>query len=387
MEKFNYSRLLLTINFVFLLGVLTTSSCKKQTSESSSEISFDNAVRLRPSNLYHVDSIAQFIATNGTTNQDKALQLYERFKLLRETDKAEAAWTLKMGLTLFPEASWYADLGDVLIEANMFNEAQMAYKVFLKSEVKPTKQQALNMLKATILADENDSRYDMSERAKNFGANQEELMQLMADYEIQKRLTPQEIQNFKDYLTSGPGGEMDTTAADLPKFLTEFEEVSLPFKMTAAEINKHQYSGEEYDYDPTRDYTKFQYERAQGFEFYPNYDYKYFFKQGPNTAVIYSADTSATASARINRCLYHRLVIYDANGNILDARAIGVHAGIDLSTYEINRDGGISIFNFKRVWRTPYNKYEVGNEVTETIPLDTARMMITPGGKIEIIGE
>jgi hypothetical protein len=269
----------------------------------------------------------------------------------------------------------------------MFNEAQKAYKIFLKSESKPSRQQALNMLKAAILADENDARYDMAEKAKNLGVSQEELTQLMSDSEIQKRLSPQEITNFKEYLADGPGGEADTTAADLPKFLTEFEEVSLPFKMTATEINKHQYSGEEYDYDPTRDFTKFQYEREQRFEYYPNYDYKYFFKLGPNTAVIYSADTSATASARVNRCLFHRLVIYDNNGTMLDGRAIGVHAGVDLSTYEISKTGAISVYNFKRVWRTPYNKYEVGNEVIETVPLDTSNFMITPGGKIEIVGE
>lgn len=371
---------------VFLIGLtLFAAACNKPSEPSTdtmTSVDVADYPRLRPSDLYKPDSVNSFLNTYGTRNQELAEKFYAKFNELRKTDKDKATWTLKKGLTYYPLAMWYRELGDELLRSNNFNEAQDAYTIFLKSNPKPDPEQYLNIVKAALLADENSSRYDIGSRAMESGVTSSQFQALMKEEEVLKRLSQNEIKSYYDYITTG-NSTSDTTLPDFKKFTEQFEVVNLPFRMDENRLSKHTFSEEYFDYDASRDFSKYQFERSEDMQFYPDYDFQYTFKTGNFSGFIYSADTSGRASTRQNRCLYHRLLVYDAEGKLAGTHVIGIHAGERLSTYEIKKDGKIEVYNFIREWKNPYNKNSPDNELLLTVPKDTLHLKITSEGTIE----
>lgn len=365
-----------------LLGAasLMLAACKKSETAATAE---ETRPHLRASDLYKIDSVTAFIQRYGTQNQDVAWKLHERFGELREGEKPKAVWTLKRALTYYPEATWYVDLGDLLVQTKNFNEAQLAYSIFQKTSSKPSPGQLMNMLKASLLADENSSRYDLGIRVMENGLKPEEIDVFLSDQDIQKRMTPNEIKNFKEYLFHSDG-EGDTLLPDFNKFLAEFEEVSLPLTVTETDLAKHKYSEEYMEYETSKDFSKFQYEGSQEMKFYPDYNFKYSFRYKDFIGLIYSADTSATASTRQNRCVYHRLLVYNQNGDLKGTTVIGEHAGENLLTYKIAANGEITTYRFTREWKTPFDKNSPTNELIKTTPTDTSVIFIMEDGGVGI---
>ncbi|MCU0429777.1 MAG: hypothetical protein MUF42_07360 [Cytophagaceae bacterium] len=370
--------------FYWLIATVFFCSCNKVQKDASVAVdsTYELSARLRPSNLYKADSVAAFIRSLGTQNQEKAIAYMEKSKALRDQNPEEAIYQIKKALTLYPETSWYKSLAELLMELNQYNEAHQAYSMYLLSEEKPGKEEMLSIIKAAMLGDRVDARYAIGKRAQELGATAEDIKQLVKDPEIQHKLTPDDITDFLRFIEA-VNSEADTSVANYAMFLSAFKEIELPLQVNATDITKHTYSEEYFDYDPSKDYSNFLYERLEQVNYYPDFDYKYTFRMGNYRAVVYSADTSAPASLRQNRCIIHRLCVYSSQGELLSSYPIGIHAGEQLVGYEILPNATVRMLAARRVWKNPFTKNDMANEVLQVIPTDTLLLSLDEDGLLK----
>ena len=99
------------------------------------------------------------------------------------------------------------------------------------------------------------------------------------------------------------------------------------------------------------------------------------------TAIVYSVDTSETACPKEMRHIYHRIVLYNDKGQIVDNKIIAFQSGEDLATATVNQSD-VTVKFFKRKWRNPYKKNDFDNDLLVIEEAGSVTYKMNAEGKI-----
>src|ERR1019366_6624463 len=97
------------------------------------------------------------------------------------------------------------------------------------------------------------------------------------------------------------------------------------------------------------------------------------------TAVVYAIDSSQDGCPKEMRHIYHNLVIYDNEGNIIDSKIVALQAGEQLETLHFN-NFKFSITRYKRIWKKVYDMKDFDNYITDTKKINESFYEIMPDG-------
>lgn len=347
---------------------------------------------MKVSIIFKKDSVLKYASLYGEFNKDVAEKYAAKANALLSNDFRKAEYYYKKALTLYPNDKIYIEYGNALYEKGRYENAEEAYEMALELNAAQTPGQYFTIFKTGLLAG-HPYMYDELGKFKSQLYSYEEIKQKVINDEIvKKKISPIQIQNFSqtidnvwelqtyDASESSEGGSF----AD---YVKQFDPLTLPYSAKAKELRRFAYvrgyfEGE--DYDPTTDFSRFEENSLFKTKSYCETDFQHKVKEGDDRIIlIHAADSSYDAVPADFRCVWHRLLVFNNTGELLDSRIIGMHAGDKLTTYSIGENLVISTESFSRKWKKPFVRNEIDNEIVSTEKTGDAQYKITDAGKIE----
>jgi tetratricopeptide (TPR) repeat protein len=376
-------------SFLFLPLILATGlySCKPST--TTPDFALDGAVKMRVSNMFRKDSVLAFIQANGEINKPLADQYLQKAENLRKDDFPKAVYYYKRAITLFPDDKTYIQLGNVLMEKEKYDEAHEVFETALNLNPAQSEKQYVQMIKNNLFSSIDYSQYFLLDNYHKMNYDLATIQtNVVEDEKIKSSLSPLKIKDFISNMNNiwqlNPTYD-ENSGGSFADFIKQFEPVTLPFACSKKELQRFVYdsNGDYEEYDPTTDFSRFSESSLFKTKYYCKTDFQYLVKETNNQLVLIQAvDTSGTGVPRDMRCVYHRLVIYNTDGKLMDSKIIGAQAGETLITYTIHPDLTISREAFIRKWKKPFVRYDVDNEILSTESTPIPQIKITDEGKI-----
>ncbi len=387
LKTMNYFYTLLTC---LLLAALP--SCKSKV--TATEFPLDKASTMKVTNIFYKDSILAFLSVTGDSNAALANDYVKKAENVKDNDFKKAAYYYKRAITLYPIESYYLRYADALYEKGKYNEAFYVYDILLTLNPTQSSDVYVRILKNTLLSSKTYAYYSY---LTNFHSQNYDLeiikTKVENDEQIKTSVSPEELKDFVSaYINIWEivleEDDERRTGATFEDYIKEFEPVTLPFGVEKKELQRFVYDNmriEDFDgYDPSMDFSRFKEHELFKAKYYVKTDFQYLIKQADGfTIVIHAADTSAEAVPGDFRCIFHRLMVYNSNGNLLDSKIIGEHAGANFTTYTVYPDLSIITRNHIRQWKKPFSRYEIDNEILRTEPTTTVTYRVTDTGEIK----
>lgn len=388
-------------NFLILLILVSIVAC-----ESKVETRYLDVRALSASELYSSDSVFAYL--NRYKNENKALADAYQEKAEKQKDNLDKmVYYLKRSISLLPNLEKYKQLAAILSKLEHFDELNELYYLINYTHYLPVSDQKKESIYLFGKPDEDmvyEGLFTSIARwncitgedlylAEEFGYDREKLKRrLLSDSRI---TMDKNSAAFKKILLQFLPYEHLDSIARLPEsfqnFLTSIHDTSNQFQIDAklvSEFNYENFNGmndggemmmigqealDEFYLKEKRENKK------QWFQF----NFNHFYKAFPSVnVVVYALDTSARACPREMRHVYHRLVTYNDEGDILDSKIIALQSAEDQKIALVNKTK-ITIEEAKRTWKKPYNKNEFDNRVTETIFVGTENYEILEDGSIQ----
>ena len=327
--------------------------------------------KLRVTKIFVSDSVTAFKTGLPDENRKAAAYYHDMATgFLKSRDTAQGLHYLKRSITLFPQSSYYLELGQVLKETKHYDEASECYVTVSEIEPDVISASALkDMIRTSMLGDR--YAYRLLGLAESKGINQ---VDLMKEFQSDPAFASKEMKERVQTILEEPGAE-DSLSFD--KVKEKFPEAKFPMNISTGEVTNFSY----YVDDSPVGYLCRQFLDTSKKSGYCLLDMRARFTVGNNTAFVYAIDSSRLGARKEMRMIYHKLALFSPEGKILDEKIIGCNAGEDVKSYELNQDQ-ITVQNYRRRWRNPFNHQDFDNEVLSTDLLSTEKFRITPEGKI-----
>ncbi len=375
--------------FLFLSFILATGLYSCKLPSNAPDYALDGVVKMKASNIFRKDSVLAFIYKNGDINKPLADQYIQKAENLKKDDFQKTVYYYKRAITLLPDGKTYLLLGNALMEKGKYDEANEVFETAINLEPAQPVEQYIQMIKNNLFSSVDYSLYFLLDNYHKMNYDIATLQtEVIANEKIKSSLSPLRIKDFISimnniWLITPPYDE--TSGGSFVDFIKQFEPVALPFVCSKKELQRFVYdnNGDYGEYDPTTDFSRFSENSLFKTKYYCKTDFQYLVKQTNDLlALIQAADTSATGVPRDMRCVYHRLVVYGTDGNLIDDKIIGTQAGETLITYTIHPDLTISREAFVRKWKKPFVRYDIDNELLSTESTPVSQIKVTNEGKI-----
>lgn len=390
-------------HFVYSFIILCVLSACSETKEQE----FIEVPALKSSEIYRASDVKKYLMQYGSTHHAFASSYADKAAAaIKSKDYKKAVYFLKRSITLEPALQTYEKLIELLSETKNYSEATDAYKVLVDEayyEVngsyvheyvfdKPTENTITDFVITTVLAD-NALDYNTLYYVDETMDKQKIRARLIADprfnYDtsniahkniILQFWTADEIEMYKKSLTN------------LNALLNSVPDTAAAFEISQKNVNRFRYedfNGMNYSEmdeggailfnDMVVYYLK---EKMDNPDAWLQYNVNHAFQPQPGLrAIVYAVDTSTTACPIEMREIYHRLIIYNAEGKMVSDKVIACHSGEVLQTVAFNKDH-FEITAFKRSWKKPYDKRDFDNEINKTEEISKKTYSISPTGDI-----
>ncbi len=388
---------------LFFLLTLVLSSCGSK--EVVTEIV--DVPALRASSVYDDDSVWQYLETYKEKYKELSESYYKKSVEIQDKDSDKAIYFCKRAITLHPTLELYNALGTLLVKAKQYDEAHELYQFIVDKHYLSSTQDNIYVFSEPS----EDMRYESI--ALNFlrfgyvygydvyqyreaGLDVKKLgNRLLRDDRLKIDTTLEQYKNFKIlFMTEEEIEEYKYSEQVFNGFLESITDTSSTFEINAKQVQTFKYSSREYAdemYEDNSDarvfYLNFLQEKKENPNGWYDYNYNHIYAVYPNiNAIVYAIDTSATACPIEMRHIYHRLVLYNEKGEVLDHKIIAYQSGEDLATAIVNQ-GDIAVKFYKRKWRNPYNKKDFDNDLLSVEEAGSIYYKINAQGKIEQRGD
>ncbi len=389
---------------VFLYSFLTflfVSACSEKKEQLIVELP-----ALKASEIYNPEDVKKYIFQYGEQHQGIASSYREKAEAIKDKDLKKAIYFLKRSITLQPLAESYEKLIDLLSQNKNYSEAYEAYNVLVDKAyyrvddktiideyvfTVPTEKILTDYIVMSILANNAVDYYALYNTGEKEIDKQKIREVLMADkrfnYDsaniVHKNIiaqfwTDEEIEAYKKSLVN------------MHALLRSVKDTSAAFEINQKNVSKFMYddfNGINYsEFDENLVLSDMFVYYLKEKQDYPNrwlqYNINHTFRPNPSLeALVYAVDTSVTACPIEMREIYHRLVIYGADGKIISDKVVACQSGEVLQAVTFNKDH-FEIAEYKRTWRKPYNKRDFDNEVVKSELIAKKAYQITETGEI-----
>jgi len=382
--------------FLFLL-LMMLSAC------SSEEVitEFVEVPALRASSIYDADSVLLYIETNNETYKELSDSYQKKSLEIQDKDLDKAIYFCKRAITLHPAQDLYITLGNLLVKAKQYKEASELYTFLTYTHYssstksssyvfsEPSEDILYEQIALYCLRNNGAvSSYDIYQY-KEDGRDLKKLKnRLLEDERLKIDTSMANYKNFKLLFMSDEEIEEYKNSEEVYKgFLASITDTSSIFEIDAKHVQAFNYNRE---YDNEMDmaieessfYVNFLQEKKENNNLWYEYNYTHLYPLYKNvTAIVYAIDTSEAGCPKDMRHIYHRLVLYNDKGKIMDHKVIAFQSGEDLATATVNQ-GDVTIKFFKRKWRNPYNKKDFDNDLLRVEEVGNVSYKMNAQGQI-----
>ncbi len=380
------------VNYLFLiLGLVIFNSCKNKNT-STTELPPEVTTKMKVTDIFKKDSVTAFLAAHGEENAEISEKYIQKAEAITKENFSKAEYYYKKAITLWPTDKNYIGLGNLFNDKKKYDAAAEAYQLAIKVNTTQSFDQYLRMIKNDLLSTNYYIQTEFLDNCYALEYNMQMILEkIIADEELKISVSRMKYTSLANVMTNQSSWNVsyqnpDTTGATLEDFIKKFEPVSLPFVCTKKDLYYFSYNRSEMEYeeyDPSTDFSRFMEYSLFKTNYYGETDFQYLIKNGNGKLiVIHAVDTSGSAVPRDMRCIYHRLLVYNNEGKMVDSKIIGAQTGETLVTYKINPDLTIIREAFVRKWKKPFNRSDIDNEIISVEPSSTVNYSVTELGKI-----
>jgi hypothetical protein len=384
-----------TIIFVSIIYLLVACSDQKETKAVE-------VVALSASEIYQQDSVGKYIEQYKDINKDLAESYIQKATEIENVNLDKAIYFLKRGITLYPTLENYIALTKCLYKKENYKELIQVYELITypkyinesKNEYlfgKPSEEVLYEYMIASILSENSYMASEIIYQVHEFGYDASLFKEkLIAEARIKM---DRKSDDFKEILLQFLSYEelaKYTRGKDVfEEFITSIPDTNSSFSVDAKMIQEFNYryrgDGGEEMLGLSAVYVYYTKEKQIDSNAWVNYNILRAFKLFPKVTVVeYSVDTSELACPKDMRHIYHRIVTYNDNVEIIDSKVIAYQSGEKLATVDFNTNS-FKMIEYKRSFRKPYVKSDFDNDLLKTEKTSEATYQITKEGKIEIV--
>jgi hypothetical protein len=384
--------------FYAFITLVIVSACSEQKEQILVEVP-----ALHASEMYRGDSVKKYILKYGSENHDIATSYLEKSHAVKDKDLKKAIYFLKRSITLEPTSEAYKELTQLLSEDKNYAEAYSASDVLVRETYyemngqsvkeyvfsKPDENTVINYVILSILANNAVDYYSLSVEEID---KQKVRARLITDERFKYDTSNSVHKNIMmQFWTEEEVETYRKSVANLDALLNSVTDTSSVFEINQKNVSQFRYddfNGINYsdDYMNLTDlksmavyYLK---EKQEDPDAWIQYNIGHSLHPHDTLNVlVYAIDTSATACPIEMREIYHRLVVYGADGKIISDKIIAFQSGEHLQTVSFNNDH-FEISEYKRNWKKPYKKRDFDNEITSTELLSKKMFTISASGEI-----
>ena len=382
-------------SLIFLFSIILFSCSSKEVITEIVEVP-----AIRASYIYNADSVLNYKEINKENYKDFS-DSYEKKSLeIQNKDLDKAIYYCKRAITLHPTFELYNALGALLQKGKYYDEAHDLYVFLVNKQYSATKQESVyvfqeptdemryELIALSYLRYGNIDSYAIYEY-KEDGHDLKKLEgRLLADTRLKIDTTLKQFENFKLlFMTDVEIDEYKYSEQVFNVFLNSITDTSSSFEINSKQVQNFKYNNREYDemneaWTMNDFYVNFLIEKKENPDSWFRYNFNHTYTLYNNiTAIIYSIDTSETACPKEMRHIYHRILLYNDKGQILDNKIIAFQSGEDLATATVNQND-LTVKFFKRKWRNPYKKSDFDNDLLSIEELESISYKINAEGKI-----
>jgi len=356
---------------------------------------------MRASHIYRSDSVLNYIAIYKDNYKDLSDSYEQKSLQIQDKDLDRAIYYCKRAITIHPTFDLYNTLGALLVKDKRYEEAYRLYSFLVNKHyfganheeiyvfTEPTEDMHYERVALNILNDGMTDAYDIY-LYKDQGLDLKKLKnRLLADERLKIDTTAALYRNFKlMFMSEEEIEEYKSSTQVFNGFLMSIPDSSATFEINAKQVQNFKYHSGDYDgemdgyLDERTFYVNFLQEMKDHPDQWYNYNYNHVYPVYNNvTAVVYAIDTSDAGCPKDMRHIYHRLVVYNDKGEILDHKVIAFQSGEDLATAAI-KQSDITVKFFKRKWRNPYKKNDFDNDLLDIEEAGSVTYKMNTDGKI-----
>ncbi len=387
---------------VFLYSIVTIilmGACSEKIEQVIVEVPAMHA-----SEIYQRNDVKKYMLQYGSEHHDIAVSYKQKSVAVKDKDLKKAVYFLKRSITLEPTYESYLELINLLSADRDYTEASNAYNVLVSEEYyeengkwvsgyvfgKPDENLISDYIIVNILATNTIDYYILSLAGENMD-KQKIRARLIADERFEYDTASVVYKNLMvQFWTDEEVEAYKKSQQNLNALFKSVADTSSVFQINQKNVNQFRYddfNGINYsDFEEGVNlagmavyYLK---EKKDDPDKWLQYNINHSFHPYESLkALVYAVDTSVTACPIDMRAIYHRLVIYDANGDIISDKVLACQSGEILQTVSYNKDH-FEITEYKRTWKNPYEKNNFDNEITKVEQLAKKTYSITPAGQI-----
>ena len=380
--------------FLLIASFLFSVSCGNK-NDGVAESPSNELVKMRVTDIFKKDSVLAFLSAHGELNAAVSRSYNEKAEAALKENSGKVEFYYKKAITLWPMEKNYIDLGNYLNATSRYDAAALAYETATKVTTTHSFDQYLRIIKNDLLSTSYYIQTEFLDNCHALNYNMEDILEnIVKDEKLKNSVSRMKFTSLINVMSNQEGWNIsyknpDTTGATFDDFIKKFEPVRLPFSCSIKELHYFSYDhsgmeGEEYD--PSTDYSRFMEYSLFKTNYYGETDFQYLIKnEAGKLIVIHAVDTSGSAVPREMRCIYHRLLVYNFEGKLIDSKIIGAQAGEILITYKINPDLTIIREAALRKWKKPFNRSDIDNEIVSVEPVLIDNYSVTDDGKIIVL--
>jgi len=361
---------------------------------------------LKASEMYASSDVREYIMKYGNQYHEIASSYKDKYAAIKDKDLKKAIYFLKRSITLEPTRESYTELIQLLSDTKNYSEALDAYSVLIEEAyfedankgwtheyvfAKPDENTVTDYIIMSVLANNSIDYYTLSIAGEGVD-KQKVRARLLADERFEYDTSSIDYKNIMvQFWTEEEIDAYKKSLVNLNALLNSVSDTSSVFEINQKNVSKFNYenfNGMNYSEDDggsivlTDMVVYYLKEKQDDPDKWIQYNINHSFRPHESLrALVYSVDTSATACPIDMREVYHRLVIYDADGKIISDKIIACQSGENLQTVSYTTDH-FEITEYKRIWKKPYKKYDFDNEISKTDLLSKKSYTIAASGEI-----
>lgn len=353
---------------------------------------------LRPSSIYNRDSVNWYLERHGNFHKEMAASYITKAKEAEPDNIRKAIYFTKRAITVQPDKQYYLYLLSLLDKAEQYEELSTVYelltfrqynrstKIYQYLFDRPEEDVLYEFLAFTLTNGNSYMAGGILDNAQEVGISMEKLKKrLLADKRVNIRPGSDNFNNLLLlFMTDAEMEAYQNSPANFRNFIASIKDSSQVFEIDEKEAKAFFYRQEEWDVemDFKHFFRTYLAETKETPDKWVNFQAKHRLRLNDGVqAVVYAVDTSATACPEEMRHIYHRLVTYNNNGDIIQSEVVAVQAGEQLSLMSF-AGNAFTVTDFRRDWKNPYQKSNFDNYVVKKERVGERNYQIRGDGKI-----
>ncbi len=377
-----------------LACLLLVASCKQDVQTEHIDV-----VAMRPSSIFEGEEIHSYRLVHADNNHHLAMSYLIKAKENKEKNIQKAIYFTKRAITLQPDIKYYKYLIELLKSAGHDKELMSLYRLFVypiysggysdKNILyvlgEPDEEILYDYLYLSI-ANNSYMAEEIIYRAKELGIPEYNLKRkLLADKRLRMATDSEDFKNLMLLFMSDEDIEkFKNSEQNFHNLLGSIKDSGFVYGVDERSIKEFTYrTDEEFGwYKISNFFVHYLYENQENPDGWYTYNLKFKSRISDEVqAVIYAIDTSAKACPADMRHIYYRLTTYGKRGNIIQSQVVATQAG-ELLSHFILKDNMLTVREYTRTWKKPYNKNDFDNYVVSIQQQDEVYYHISPDGLI-----